>query len=170
MDHPKRRCELLILGGVPSSKLTWPMESGPRLKMYLLLKMGDVSIAIELLHSETVSNTLCLCRSYLSKRFLSCACMRQWSRCGFKPFFFTPKWRRCPIWLIFFRWLVQPPTRSWHVLLGTVDKVSGWDHICALEPWTPVIVPFKTSGTTVSTCIFPRFHHNTFMRYGCFQK
>ena len=97
-------------------------------------------------------------------------CLYVSSRCGFKPFFFTPKWRRCPIWLIFFRWLVQPPTRSWHVFLGTVDKVSGWDHICALEPWTLVIVPFKTSGTTVSTCIFSRFHHNTFMRYGCFQK
>ena len=32
-------------------------------------------------------------------------------------FIFTPTWGTCPIWLIFFRWVVQPPTRiSYHIL------------------------------------------------------
>ena len=33
-------------------------------------------------------------------------------------FFFTPVWGRFPIWLIFFRWVVQPPTRwMWNCLV-----------------------------------------------------
>ena len=32
-------------------------------------------------------------------------------------FIFTPIWGSCPIWLVFFRWVVQPPTRYIHVAL-----------------------------------------------------
>ena len=50
------------------------------------------------------------CWSYNQVRFTNYILSRWW----FQIFFiFTPNWARFPIWLIFFRWVVQPPT-SYH--------------------------------------------------------
>ena len=47
-------------------------------------------------------------------------------------FIFTPTWRRFPFWLIFFKWLVYPPTR-----LPPKLPSCGWSRLPPAGPRTP---------------------------------